>query len=77
MSKKVWRGTSWRTKQPGVHVPLFRDKTNCTIIEDTACFPVREAMRFMRQAVRGIYDMDRLEKYEKAVAKMKARKGKK
>jgi len=78
MSRHIWRGELIEYR-PGVTQAerCAKHRADCTVVGDEACFPVREAMAFMEQAVRGIYDMDRLVKYEKAVARMKARKGRK
>jgi hypothetical protein len=73
MSKKIWRGFH----------------CDCTVVHDSACFPVREAMRLCK-AAEGLnasntdnymVKWNRLasatEAYIKAVARMKAKKGSK
>lgn len=84
MSKHVWRGMSeggTELKFVTTNVP-YSEWKNCTVVEDAACFPVREAMRMCqlldRYGDRGFVPgfQESLKNYRKAVARMKARKGK-
>lgn len=82
MSKHVWRGAKDDFGSINVMVP---PPYECTVVEDAACFPVKEAMRFIREMHRlhytapieneGIARCMAVARYETAVARMKARKG--
>jgi len=94
MSKKIWR-VYGDIKPHSATATSFRiyidEKTDCTVIVDSVCFPVREAMAFcktyfdMQEAnLCQVALMSRMEKfrkahdrYIKAVARMKAKKGSK
>ena len=94
MSKHIWRGLVLPECPARVYdVKRYAGLgigANCTVVGDAACFPVKDAMRYLLEleyimrevstscALDAIYD--RHKKYRKAVAKMKAnakKKGKK
>lgn len=89
MSKHIWRGLSCgHASGDFVLKKLGGYKANCTVIEDAACFPVREAMRLAKAEQEWANSgnctglciaktqrlIDAQADYRKAVAKMKARK---
>ena len=84
MSKHVWRGKSTKYHAWREVVETFGYLENCTVIEDAACFPVRDAMRLCKVsdacttmgALASLAVSPMANKYRKAVARMKARNGK-
>jgi hypothetical protein len=85
MSKKIWRAHERGGKGMaiGIHVAWADEKPhNCTVVPDSACFPVREAMRLCRlicstPTTLTVKTHDAMCKYESAVRRMKAKKGSK
>lgn len=79
MSKHVWRGVVQGKTQPKSVIQGW-DEYGCTVVEDAANFPVREAMRLCRNACGNDFDALRFNcdivAFNNAVARMKARKGK-
>jgi hypothetical protein len=91
MSNKIWRG---KEAIPRITVYGGQSRTalkNCTVVPDSACFPVREALRLCKTATEfatrasnpnclypgygGLNDA--VDAYIRAVARMKAKKGRK
>lgn len=85
MSKHIWRGLSCGHEFGDfVLKELGGYKSNCLVIEDAACFPVKEAMRLCEAAIKyqsGISEPGDLaemaKRYYSAVARMKAKKARK
>jgi hypothetical protein len=72
MSKKIWRGQAYGQGAAVTAYPFIDDnKNNCTVIPDAACFPVKEAMAFMRAVERKVWDGDLEQKYLRAKERMK------
>jgi hypothetical protein len=70
MSKTIWRGYDFLPQdRPRECHRITPGGCNATVVPDSACFPVREAMAFCKE-----YAWSR---YCKAVARMKAKKGSK
>lgn len=79
MSKKIWRGK--RFDIPGAVIINAGDPlSDCTVVQDSACFPVREAKAFCRACEDGT-DQDYTEhcwkEYLAAVERIKKEKAKK
>jgi hypothetical protein len=82
MSKHIWRGLSCgHAHGDFVLKELGGYKSNSTVVEDDACFPVKEAMRLCTIMASFNYELhswsrmdDAKDKYIKAVARMKAKK---
>ncbi len=80
MSKKIWRvdATTFEKRHVIAETAVHPDDVNATIIMDAACFPVKEAMAYMKKVETSIGDYDELEsKYLAAVERMKKKAGKK
>ena len=77
MSKKIWRGYYNGRQQKDKIATSYNTwgitRTDCTVVPDSACFPVKEAMAFMRARER--CDIDAIietdSKYFAAVERMK------
>jgi hypothetical protein len=90
MSKHIWRGHSRTSYVQLENRRVYDDERprDCTVVEDAACFPVKEAKllakaatAFMQRADSPNYICpgygeirDAVKQYQKAVAKMKAKK---
>ena len=95
MTKKIWRGTSVPSNMKiiadNVHNGQGKMPHTCTVVGDTACFPVKEAMRLCEAAtvVCGMCEDDKgyweahfnmataSDKFKSAVEHMKNKTGKK
>ncbi len=58
VSKKIWRGRQWGTPLEGMEASQTRTVSqvnNCTVVPDSACFPVKEAMALIK-AVNAVYE---------------------
>jgi len=54
MREKIWRGHQYSDAVCGTQVTTQRgwsDESSATVVHDSACFPVKEAMAFIRDQV--------------------------